>query len=146
MTKACNARFGKIVKNYAEINAMKGKGKLAFCASLMKPLNDSSSIASKSLEVDSAATAKLSDATTMSSYHPSPQTTTDEPKIPATTAVSNFTFPSPGINGVMHKKFLEEKVLILVQLFVEVNTDAAAARSAVTSMFESLGGKMNGRF
>jgi len=37
MTKACNARFGKIVKKYAEKNAMKDQGKLAFRASLLTP-------------------------------------------------------------------------------------------------------------
>ena len=42
MTNTCNARFGKLVKTYAEMNAMKGKEHLAFCASLLAPLNDSS--------------------------------------------------------------------------------------------------------
>ena len=125
---------------------MKGNGKLAFCASLMKPLNDSSSAASKSSEVDSSAAAKLSDATTMSSEHPLPQITTDEPKISATTAISNFTVASLGINGVMHKNILKGKVFILVGSFVEVNTDAAVASSVITSMLDTCGAKANERF
>ena len=65
MTKVCNARFGEIVKNYAEINAMKGKGKLAFRAGLLAPQNDSNSLATKSSEIDSSATPK---STTMSRH------------------------------------------------------------------------------
>jgi len=134
MTKACNARFGEIVKNYAEINAMKGKGKLAFRAGLLAPQNDSNSSATKSSEIDSLATLK---STTMRSTQTTTQTTTDKPNIP---------FASPGSNGAMHNKFLKGQVFILVGSFVEVNTDTEAANTAVTSMLESFGAKVNGRF
>ena len=105
---------------------MKGRGKHALHASLLTPLNDSSSAAPKSLEFDSAKAAKSPEATNMSAENPSIQTTTDEPNTPATNAASNFAYASPGINGAMQKHFLKGKVFILVRLFVEVNTDAAA--------------------
>ena len=58
----------------------------------------------------------------------------------------NNAFLSPGIEGAMDGSFLRGKVFIIFGSVIELNPDAKAATAAATTMLESSGAKVKGRF
>jgi len=61
-------------------------------------------------------------------------------------AIAYFAVPSPGIDGAVHRKFLDEQVILVIGSFDEVDGYAATAKDKLKVMIKSFGGIVNNRF
>ena len=116
VTKACNARYGEVLKNYAEEESLRGKGKLAFRSNLLSM-------------------AKKADV--------KPKDKTEET---VTSSRPLFVPLVPGQTNVMGSSFLKGKVFVLTGLFDEVDGDWRRAYEILTNMIEKFGGGVKMRF
>lgn len=124
MTKICHARFGEILKNFSEKEALHGTAKVNFRTSL--------AVSSKA----AAAAASSANANAASGY------------TAATAAASApvFEAPQPGVNNAMSSKFLNGKTFVFDGLFDEVHTEMREAHRILKEMLESFGASVNKRF
>ena len=128
--KVCNARFGEVLKNYCERNALKGKGKINFRTDIlaMSAKPNACATASTSAKATAAATTAVTTTTA-----------------PVATSFS-FAILAPGVNGAVTANFLKDMVFVLAGAFEEVNSNNLTANTAIKSMIESFGGKANARY
>ena len=125
--KVCNARFGKVLRNYCKRKHLKGAGKINFRTELLAMIGrQSEESTAPALDDSMKPSASGSLATAISQR----------------TTVVAFPMLSLSTDGAVSYKILQGKQFVIAGVFDEVDGETTTANAKLKMMIELFGGKV----